>query len=93
MAGSKVALSERPERGKGQWILLGILLIAILVGGVFFGFFIDTTVINPPAQVLGTCPSPAIITGNTCVQRVCVTNTNQAQVCNYEPAGTVGGQP
>ena len=88
-AGSKVALSERPERGRGQWIVIGLLVVVIVLGGAFFGLWLENTVVNPPKQVEGVCPAPAFIAGNQCLQRVCTTNSNGQQTCNNVPAGRV----
>jgi hypothetical protein len=95
VAGSKVALSERPERGRGQWILLGLLVVFVVIGGSFFGFYLETTVINPPAQVVGVCAPPAFVSGFDCVTRVCTTGQNGgAQTCTLQEAGyIVGAKP
>ncbi|MDE1824362.1 MAG: hypothetical protein KGH74_03615 [Candidatus Micrarchaeota archaeon] len=91
VAGSKVALSERPDKSRGQWILIGLLVVFTVLGATFFGFFLQTTIINPPTQVVGVCPSPAFISGNDCLQKVCTTANNQ-QVCNLQEAGYIIGK-
>ena len=91
VAGTKVAQAERPERGRGQWILLGLLVVFVVIGGSFFGFDLETTVINPPAQVVGVCAPPAFVSGFDCVTKVCVTNSNNQQQCSLQEAGYIIG--
>jgi hypothetical protein len=67
------------------------MIVAILVGGAFFGFFVDTTVINPPAQVVGVCAPPSFISGSQCLLKVCTTNQSNQQVCNYQSSGYIIG--
>ena len=89
---SKIAASERPERSRGQWVVLALLVVFAVMGGSFLGFFIETNYLNPPTQVVGVCPSPAVISQGSCVQRVCSTAQGaQTETCTYEPAGYIVG--
>ena len=90
--GSKIAQSERGDKSRGQWLLLAMLMIMAILGGSFFGYFLDTAVIQPPAQVVGICPPPALIQNNSCVLHVCTTNTGGQQTCTDQQAGYILGQ-
>ena len=64
--GTKIALSERGEKSRGAWIMLGMLVIVAVLGGCFIGYTLDTTVIAPPATYLGHCPPPGYIVNGGC---------------------------
>lgn len=86
-----VSLTEK-ERGRAEFIILALLLIFAVFGGSFGGYVIYTTVVSPPAQLYGSCPPPAFISGNNCLQKVCsVPQGSQQEVCVYEQTGNVIG--
>ena len=88
----KVAPSLREkDRSRGQWVILALMVVFAVVGGSFAGFIIETQALNPPTQVVGVCPSPAFVSGNDCVQRVCNTGSDNQETCRLQPAGYVIG--
>lgn len=86
----KVAPSLREkDRSRGQWILLGLLVVFAVVGGSFLGFTVQTTILNPPTQVVGVCPPPAFIQGNDCLQNVTTTDSQGNVHTSVQPAGSL----
>lgn len=66
-------------------------MIFAVLGGSFLGLVVFNNVIQPPAQVVGSCPSPAYIAGNGCWLRQCNTDQNGQQSCVIIPSGSVLG--
>lgn len=88
---SLAAFASEKQKGRGEWILLALLVVFAVVGGSFLGFYLQTWVLNPPVQVNGSCPPPAFVQGWDCVKQVCITNTSGQQVCNLQEAGHIIG--
>ncbi|SRR5712692_4381071 len=61
----------------------GILVLALVIGGVMLGafgaIFVYETYISPPLQVFGICPPPAQLTGAGCVQTTTTIVNGQQQ--------------
>jgi hypothetical protein len=51
-------LSKQP---KGQGIFLIMLVMMASLGGVFAGYYIDTSLIHKPLNVFGICEPPATL--------------------------------
>lgn len=52
------------KQAKGQGLFLIMLVIMASIGGLFVGYYADTTFIHKPLNVFGICPPPATL-GNT----------------------------
>ena len=81
------ALKEK-EKGKGEMIAIGLLIFVVLLAGIALGFTLETKVISPPAQVFGTCPPPAYVSGGAClVKQVQIINSQTQTVT--QTAGSI----
>lgn len=68
-----------------------MLVIFAVFGGSFGGFIINTTIINPPTQVIGYCPPPAYIQGNDCLKTVVTVDAQGQSHSTVQQAGNILG--
>ena len=88
----KVAPSLREkDKSRGQWLLLGLMVIFAVVGGSFLGFILETQVINPPYQVVGLCPPPAFVSGYDCLIKVTTVDAQGNSHIIVQQSGTIVG--
>lgn len=62
----KIAPGIRDESGTGQTLATIALIILASFGGVWAGFYIDTSYLHPPTVVYGVCAPPAYISNGNC---------------------------
>ncbi len=76
-------------RSKGEVIFIVVLIVLASFGGSMIGFQVDQHFINPPAQLIGVCSPPAIITNGGCYIVTTSTDSSGKTHTNYQPSGTL----
>lgn len=77
--GSKIAQAEKPDKGKGIWVILALLIVFAVMGGLMMGLYLETNYINPPTQITGICAPPANVVGFNCVVSTTVTDAQGSE--------------